>query len=55
MMHQWLDVFGPVKGAAECTSFVTRLATRLDLMENCLVQKIPGGRTYLTFEYFRQA
>jgi hypothetical protein len=55
MMHQWLDVFGPVKGAVECTSFVTYLATKLDLMENCLVQKIPRGQTYLTFEYFRQA
>jgi hypothetical protein len=53
-MHQWLDFFGPVKGDVECTSLVTRLATKLDLMENYLVQKIPGGRTYLAFEYFRQ-
>jgi hypothetical protein len=37
MMHQWLDVFGPIKGAVECTSLVTCLATRLDLMENCVV------------------
>lgn len=55
MMYQWLDVFGPLKGAVECISLVTRLANRLDLMENSLVQNIPGGRIFLNFDYFRQA
>lgn len=53
MMTQWIEVFKLTRDI-ECTSLVTRIANKLGLMENCLIEQIAGSQPYITFDYFRQ-
>jgi hypothetical protein len=41
-------------GKIEYSSLVTRIANKLGLMENALVEYIPRGRPYITIDYFWQ-
>jgi hypothetical protein len=55
MMHQWLEVFRPIKGDIECTSLVFCIANRLWLTNNCIVSHISEPRSMMDFDFFRQA
>ena len=52
MMHQWKEVFTPT-GDVECTSWVTRIARNLGLLDNALISYTE--RWYIDFKYFCQA
>lgn len=55
MMHQWLEVFTPNRtGAIECTSLVTRIADKLDVLSYATIDYLPGNRVYLNEEHFIQ-
>jgi hypothetical protein len=54
MMIHWLGIFKRT-GDIEYSSLVTRIANNLGLMENALVEYIPGGWPYITTDYFQQA
>jgi hypothetical protein len=53
MIVHWLGIFKQ-KGKIEYSSLATRIANKLGLMENLLVGYIPGGRPYITIDYFLQ-
>jgi hypothetical protein len=55
MMHQWLEVFGTIKGDIECTSLVFRITTRLGMTNNCIVSHIFEPRSMMDLDFFRQA
>jgi hypothetical protein len=54
-MHQWLEVFGAIKGDIECTSLVFCIANRLGLTNNCIVSHISEPRSIMDLDFFRQA
>jgi hypothetical protein len=49
MMSHWVDIFKR-KGNIEYSSLVTRVANRLGLMENVLIEQITRGRLYITID-----
>jgi hypothetical protein len=53
MIHQWLEVFGPIKGDTECTSLFFRIATRLGLTNNCIVSHISESCSMMDLDFFR--
>jgi hypothetical protein len=53
MIVHWLGIFKQ-KGKIEYSSLVTRIANKLGLMENSLVEYIPRGWPYITIDYFWQ-
>jgi hypothetical protein len=55
MMHQWLEVFGPIKGDIECMSLVFRITNRLGLTNNCIISHISEPRSKMDLDFFRQA
>jgi hypothetical protein len=55
MIHQWLEVFGPIKGDIECISLVFHIANRLRLTNNCIVSHISEPRSMMDLDFFRQA
>jgi hypothetical protein len=54
MMHQWLEVFGPIKGDIECTSLVFCITNRLGLTDNCIISHI-SPRSIMDLDFFRLA
>jgi hypothetical protein len=42
------------KSEIEYSSLITRITNKLGLMKNSLVEYIPGGRPYITIDYFWQ-
>lgn len=54
MMDHWSEVFTLTRNI-ECSSLVTRIAQTLGLLNICLLSYIPEQRTYIDFDYFRQA
>jgi hypothetical protein len=55
MMHQWLEVFGPIKGDIECTSLIFCIAIRSGLTNNCIVSHISKPCSIMDLDFFRQA
>jgi hypothetical protein len=55
MMHQWLEVFGPIKGDIECTSLVFHIANRLRLTNNYIISHISEPHSIMDLDFFRQA
>jgi hypothetical protein len=55
MMHQWLEVFGPIKGDIECTSLIFHIANRLGLTNNCIISHISEPRSMMDLDFVRQA
>jgi hypothetical protein len=53
MIVHWSGIFKQ-KGEIEYSSLVARIANKLGLMENSLVEYIPWGQPHITIDYFRQ-
>jgi hypothetical protein len=53
MMHQWLEVFGPIKGDIEYTSLVFCIANRLGLKNNYIISHISESRSMMDLDFFR--
>ena len=53
MMIHWSGIFKRY-GKIEYSFLVTRIADKLGLLENSLVEYIPRGRPCITIDYFRQ-
>jgi hypothetical protein len=53
MMHQWLEVFGPIKGDIECTSLIFRIANGLGLTNKCIISHIFEPRSMMDSDFFR--
>jgi hypothetical protein len=53
MMHQWLEVFGPIKGDIECTSLIFCIANGLGLTNKCIISHIFEPRSMMDLDFFR--
>ena len=53
LVKQWLSNFN-MTGPIECTSLITRIATRISALEGNSIPSIEGGRAYIDEAYLTQ-
>jgi hypothetical protein len=55
MAHYWLTIPGLMKGGVTCTSWVTRLANGLGLLDNANIAYITTPRRVIDYSFFHHA
>jgi hypothetical protein len=55
MAHYWLTILGLKKGGVTCTSWVTRIANGLGLLDNANIAYITTPRRVIDYSFFHHA